>query len=104
MELDDLLDCVCDQHSFLEFAKALIADREDEVAKEREKPSSPYGPGANGWENSTIEDFLEAAVAWAEDSEFGQMQWTPEGMAKGLQEDNPWRRFANFLYAGKFYE
>ena len=69
MELHELLDAVQDQRSFLEFVKALIADREDEVAKERLSPSSPYGPGANGWENGTIEDFLEAATGWAEDSE-----------------------------------
>ncbi len=95
MELHELLDAVEDQRSFLEFVKALIADREDEVAKERLSPSSPYGAGANGWENGTIEAFLEAATAWAEDSNFGQNQ--------GLS-DNPWRRFAVFLYCGKIYE
>jgi hypothetical protein len=31
MELHELLDAVEDQRSFLEFVKALIADREDEV-------------------------------------------------------------------------
>jgi len=73
-----------------------VADREDEVAKERVAPSAPYGRGANGWENGTIEAFLDAAASWAEASEFGKNQ--------GLPEDNPWRQFAIFLYCGKIYE
>jgi hypothetical protein len=44
----------------------------------------------------TIEDFLEAAVAWADDSGF-----TEESRAVDV---NPWQQFANFLYAGKVYE
>lgn len=48
-------DAVCDGRSLPEFVRALVADREDEVAREAQAPSSSYGPGANGWENSTIE-------------------------------------------------
>lgn len=101
MELDETFDRVCDQQSFLTFVRALIADREGEVAKERAKPSSTYGPGANGWENGTIEAFLDAAASWAESSEFGRMQF---GEAQPNFDDNPWRQFANFLYCGKIYE
>jgi hypothetical protein len=90
------LKAVCDPGTFLIFVKELIADREDEVQNEKTNPSSPYGPGANGWENWTIEAFLESAVAWAEDSDFGVKQ--------GLSSENPWRQFANFLYLGKIYE
>ena len=95
MEPHELADAVTDELSFLRFVKALTADRQDEVEKERVSPSSPYGPGANGWENHTIEDFLESATAWAESTGLGQGQGLP---------DNPWRRFAAFLYCGKIYE
>ncbi|HJU55331.1 MAG TPA: hypothetical protein VJ715_12190 [Pyrinomonadaceae bacterium] len=89
--LDKLLDNVSDAHSFLQFVKALIADRKDELAKEKENPSSPFGPGANGWENGSIESYLDAAVAWAEDS-------------RALPQEPSWKAFAQFLYSGKYYE
>jgi hypothetical protein len=95
MSLHELADAVHDPRSLLEFVRALVADREDEVAKERVSPSPPYGPGANGWENGTIEAFLEAASAWAEATNFGEKQ--------GLS-GNSWRQFAVFLYCGKIYE
>jgi hypothetical protein len=95
MELHEQADAVSDWRTLLAFARALIADREEEVAKEKESPSSPYGPGANGWENGRIEDFLEAATRWAESTRFGETQ--------GLS-GNPWRQFAAFLYCGKIYE
>jgi hypothetical protein len=92
-DLTDVADAVCDEKSFLEFAKALIADRERAVQLEKTNPSSPSGPDAGGWENITIASFLKAAVAWAEDSEF-----------RPFPSTNPWQRFAYFLYAGKIYE
>ena len=36
MELEDYLDKVVDQESFLEFVRALKADKEDEARKEKE--------------------------------------------------------------------
>jgi hypothetical protein len=96
MKLHEQARSVCDQSSFLAFVRALVADREDEVAKEGAKPSHPYDRGANGWVNGTIEAFLDAAASWAEASEFGKKQ--------GLPDDNPWRQFAIFLYCGKIYE
>ncbi len=93
MELHEYLDKVNDQESFLEFAKALQADKEDEDRKEKENPSNPYGHGANGWENNSIDGFLESAVAWAEDSNFGN---------NIEKTDNEWKKFALFLYCGKF--
>jgi hypothetical protein len=91
VELHDYLDRVQDQATFLDFVEALVQDREEEVARERETPSSPYGPGAKGWENGTIEGFLFAALRWAEDS--GE-----------LPEEPSWKAFADFLYGGKIYE
>ena len=51
----------------------------------------------NGWQNATIDQFLQAAVAWAEDSDFGRRQ-------ELVPDASPWRRLAVFLYAGKIYE
>ena len=96
MNLKEKIEKVRDRESFLVFVRLLAADRADEAKKEESAPSSPLGPGVNGWENSTIEDFLESASAWAETSNFGETQ--------GLNADNPWKQFAAFLYAGKIYE
>ena len=96
--LDDLLDSVCDEESFRRFLFALAADREDSSSKEAAQPSSPYGPDANGWENTTIDRFLYAAVRWARASEEGLP------LADYEPPSNPWRRCAEILYAGKGYE
>ena len=80
MELNAKLEAVSDRDSFLAFVKALIADRQS----------------GQGWENDSIEQFLDAAAAWAEDSQFGDRQ--------GLKDASPWKRFAVFLYCGKIYE
>ena len=96
MELHEAADAVHDWQTFLDFARQLIHDREDEVEKEKASPSHPCDRGANGWENGTIEAFLDAACSWAESTRFGETQ--------GLPFDNPWRKFAAFLYCGKIYE
>lgn len=93
--LDDLLERVNDRESFLVFARALTNDREEEVRNETESPTSPFGLGSNGWENGSIEAFLDAAIAWTEDS---------IGSAIELPEEPAWQSFARFLYAGKHYE
>lgn len=90
-DLIQLLDEVHDRASFFAFVRALATDRAASVAKEQVQPSGPYEPDANGWENTTIEAFFEAALAWAEDS--GRM---PEAAS--------WQAFATFLYGGKIYE
>lgn len=95
MGLHELLDRVTDQATFLAYVRALIEDREDEVKKERERSSSPYGSGANGWQNGTIEAFLDAALRWAEDSLESE---------EGLPQQPSWKAFADFLYCGKIYE
>ncbi len=95
-DLDTLVEEVCDEFTFIIFLSALAADREDEVIKEKDKPSSPYSPGANGWENGTIETYLEAAVAWAKTSN--------NDMTLYRLSENPWQRVAKILFAGKYYE
>ncbi|MBO3273704.1 DUF7660 family protein [Pseudomonas schmalbachii] len=80
MELHEQLDEVNDSATFLRFARALAADKAT----------------GNGWENTTIEAFLDGAISWAEDSDFG--------LSQGLTPSNPWQQFAVFLYCGKIYE
>lgn len=94
--LDKLLEKVADQRSFLAFIGALSCDFAAGLEAEAIRPSSPYGPNASGWENVTVHGFLEAAQAWGADT-----------LARGepdSSEINPWRRCAEILYAGKFYE
>lgn len=95
--LDEIPDRVTDRESFLDFVRALAADKKDEVVKERVWPSSPWGPGANGWEHGTIEAYLDAAVRCIEDN-------ARTGRGEVLPATPMWRAFAAFLYAGKFYE
>jgi len=96
MELQEQLEVVTDEQSFLTFARALLVDRVAAVAAESKSPSSPFSSGARDWEKVSIESFLEAALAWAEDSNFGASQ--------GLASTSPWKKFAVFLYSGKIYE
>ena len=81
-ELTRLLAEVVDERTFLAFVRVLVENSMDDSAP--------------GWENATISGFLEAASAWAQDSEFGRKQ--------NLTDSSPWRLFAEFLYAGKIYE
>jgi hypothetical protein len=93
---DALLEKVTDLPSFVAFLAALRDDRTDAAAKDRLNPPSPHGPGANAWENVSIENFLEAAVGWAED-------WKDREDGP-LVDSNPWRVAAKIIYAGKYYE
>jgi hypothetical protein len=81
MEVHELLDGVNDQATFLAFVSALAEDRRRNT---------------ESWQNDSIQDFLEAALSWAEASEMGAKQ--------GLADACPWKRAAVFLYCGKIYE
>ena len=95
-DLKKLADKVTDEKSFINFIENLAKDRLDEVEKEKKKPSSPHGPGANGWENRTIENFLESAASWGADS--------IDGFKGYKKPNNPWTRCAHILFMGKIYE
>jgi hypothetical protein len=95
-DLDAMLATVHDEQTFLKFIEALGADFEEEREFEASEPSSPYGPGALGWENGTIDAFLKAAAAWGTS--------TAEHPPQNAAPSNLWRRCAHILYAGKFYE
>jgi hypothetical protein len=90
-QLHKLYDDVKDEASFITFALALIQDRES-VARFPTTADGFHGE----WASNSIESFLEAAVAWAEDSNFGARP--------GPKSTNPWRLFATFLLAGRGYE
>ena len=95
-DLHSMAEQVFDEDTLIEFISALANDREEEVAKDELSPSSPYGSGANGWENGTIEAFLGASSAWAAGSKNGMPLYNPAS--------NPWTRIAQILYMGKVYE
>jgi len=94
--LVEMLEIVEDETSFLKFMKALLKDRQAEVEAEKVTPIDPFGKGALGWENHTIEAFLERGLSWALTTNFGETQ--------GLADKSPWRRVATLLYCGKIYE
>ena len=91
---EDCLEEVVDEATFIDFLRALADDWEEEREIEKAKPSSPYGPGALGWENGSIGTFLDAAIGWG-------LAWKEEREKLGA---NPWRRAAEILLAGKYYE
>lgn len=81
MKLQELLEQVHDRESFFKFVRALIDDR---------------SLNSGEWQNTTVETFLEASLAWAEDTDMGESQ--------GLSKEPSWEAFAVFLYCGKIYE
>jgi hypothetical protein len=97
-ELFAVLASVHDEETFLRFLLALRDDREASIAQEKTSPSSPFGPDALGWENTTIERFFDAAVTWARASSKGLP------MAGYVPPSNPWRRCADILHAAIGYE
>ncbi|WP_332876662.1 DUF7660 family protein [Massilia sp. S19_KUP03_FR1] len=90
--MSDYLEAVVDEPTFLTFVEALADDRR----RADRAVARAVGEAQNGWENDSIQDFLEAGHAWAQDSTFGAEQ--------GLASAAPWKKFAVFLYAGKIYE
>ncbi len=96
-DLDKMAEAVFDKRSFIDFVIALKEDREEELKSEKRKPSSPYGPGAHGWENVSIEGFLDAMAEWTDATN----AMTNQPM---VPDDPTWRSFATILLAGKLYE
>lgn len=86
-------DDVTDFASFIRFVRWLEADRIDEIEKEHLSPSHPMSAAANGWQNGSIEAFLDAAAACADDN--AQIHGEPVAS---------WAEFARFLDGGKTYE
>lgn len=95
IDLDALLDQVVDERGFITFVEALANDFAREQELEAASPSGPYGPGHLGWENGTVDAVLGAAASW------GHIKLLT---GASRTEDNPWKRCAHIIYAGKFYE
>ena len=96
LDLESVLENVCDEASFIAFLAALSKDWEDEQLKEAVHPSSPYGPGAHGWENGSIGAFLEAASACG----LAHLN----NPASQFKHSNPWRQAAEIINSGRYYE
>jgi hypothetical protein len=90
-QLFTTLKSVNDEASFMNFARALLADR-----KAADGASITPDGFQGEWANNSIAAFIEGAVAWAEDSDFG--------VRPGPKASNPWASFAAFLWAGRGYE
>ncbi|WP_097674031.1 hypothetical protein [Bradyrhizobium sp. C9] len=89
-------EAVTDERSFIRLLQLMALDRQDEQQKELARPSPPYSPGANGWENGSIAAFLDAAASWGEA--------TSRTTNLGTEASNVWRRAAMIIVAGAFYE
>jgi hypothetical protein len=87
---------VADELAFLQLLRRMAIDWEDQRQKELATPRPPYSAGANGWENGSIGQFLEAAAAWAEA--------TSQTASVGSEVSDVWRRAAMIIVAGAFYE
>ena len=94
--LSDLLEQVHDRESFFTFVRSLVHDRRAAVHARGVAAAGTHALDRHEWENETIEAYLEAALAWAEDSNMG--------LTQGLPEAPSWKFFAVFLYTGKIYE
>lgn len=94
-ELVEKLERVETLETFLDFVRALAADKEAEDAIEKEAPSPLYMPGAHGWQHNSIAGYLQAALACAEDN---------RDLPTALPSSPSWKAFAEFLYRGKSYE
>ncbi len=91
-DITDKLDAVSDAASFLTFVTALLADRQQQEAN-----NGTQANATSEWANNSIASFLEGALSWAEDTDFGTTQ-------DDEIVNNPWQQFAVFLYCGKIYE
>ena len=90
-DLLQLVESVVDEKSFIAFLGALGEDFAEEHQLERKNPGNPYETGALGWQNGSIDQMLESAVAWATD-------------CAPVSDTNVWRRCAEIIFAGKHYE
>jgi hypothetical protein len=91
----EALEKVKDRESFVSFVQALVKEREQAEALEKENPEYYRWGAPLGWQNSSISDYLSAALACVEDS---------ETLGEHISQEPSWRAFAEFLYMGKIYE
>jgi len=83
--LIDALERVTDEKTFRDFLTALAEDRRTSLTDSDSR-----------WQWDKIEDFLEAAANWSQDSE--------KGLSNYQVPSNAWKRCADVIYCGKIYE
>jgi hypothetical protein len=82
-DLSQLADEVETEQDLLLFIQALQHDRTEEEEIEKNKLSSKYTAGANGWENGDIVGFLSAIESWGNS--------TINGLSTYKKPENPWK-------------
>ena len=87
---EDLIDSVIDEVSFVQFLQALAVDFAEDL-REAQPSHSAYAAGPRGWEHGKVDAYLEAAAAWAQ-------------ARPAKPSANTWRRCAEILLAGKYYD
>mgnify|MGYP000259442188 CR=1 FL=1 len=92
----DIADNVKDAASFVVFLDALRINWEQGVLEESVNPSRSFS-SMQGWENTNIGSFLEAAVAGAQDN---QIHLTDAG----TNVAEAWKLAASIILLGKVYE
>jgi hypothetical protein len=93
MTLEELLQNVCDNESFVQFVRAMADEREASQEDERENSAEYCVDGALGWKNADISSFLYAGLEYFEERPFHKPENSPS-----------WKMLADFLYFGKIYE
>ena len=81
----------------MRFVQALAEDAAAAHAESDRTPDEKLNLSPRGWENGSIESFLDAMAAWAA----ANSAVTGKPM---VSEHASWRAFAEILHAGKFYE
>lgn len=94
--LQDILDRVVDERSFIDYLNALAGDWAVTCGSSDANPAPVHSSRASDWENGSIGTFLTAAASWADASSNGLRFYDVP--------TNPWRRAADILRAGKEYE
>jgi hypothetical protein len=84
MDLEERAERVTTRQDMVEFLGALAADCK---------------ANAGGWDNSTLEAFLEAAAAWAHD-----MGGAYANRGERVEDQSPWRVITDILMAARIYE
>ena len=87
---EQLANRVDSRDTFTEFLAALRSELSLVERRETESPVGKWTTGHLGWENPTLDRFLEAMHAWAVDA--------------SLPEQPSWALIAQLLVAGKMYE
>jgi len=88
MTPEQLLHNVTDRDSFIQFVRAMAAEREAAQEIERQNPIAYGVDGALNWKNADIASFLYAGL---------------EAIKPSVNEPS-WQLFADFLYHGKIIE